>query len=339
MALGVSATAYFARRLVSSGLVLVAVSMLCFALLEQAPGDPARSVLEARSGGRVVSASAIEAQRVSMGLDAPLVERYGLWAQSALRGDLGTSYLTGRPVVDELGGAVGWTLVLTAVATVFSVVGALIVGLLAAVTRSAWLRRGIELVMFTLAGMPSFVTALLLLYVFAARLQVLPSGGLGRPGEPVTMALIATHVALPAAALAFGHHFGVYVRLVQGGVASMVSAAHTESARARGVRTATIVRRHLLRPGLTPFVTRLGVGTGGLLAGAYAIEVIFSWPGMGRMAIEAARAQDYPTLTAAVLVTAGCVLLANLVGELAAVRLDPRVRLAGTATGGASHAH
>ncbi len=319
-------------------MVLIAVSMLCFALLERAPGDPARSVLEARSGGRVVSETAIEAQRVAMGLDAPLPERYLSWAQSAIRGDLGTSYITGRPVVDELGSAVGWTLVLATVATVFSVVGALVVGLLAAVTRSPWLRRGIEMVMFTLAGMPGFVTALVLLYVFAARLQVLPSGGLGPPGQPVTLAMIATHVALPAAALAFGHHFGVYVRLVQGGVASMVSAAHTESARARGVRTATIVRRHLLRPGLTPFVTRLGVGTGGLLAGAYAIEVVFSWPGMGRMAIEAAQAQDYPTLTAAVLVTAACVLLANLVGELAAIRLDPRVRLAGI-TVGASHAH
>lgn len=334
-----SITAYLVRRVVSSMMVLVAVSMLCFALLERAPGDPARSVLEARSGGRVVSEAAIETQRVSMGLDAPLIDRYGSWAQAALQGDLGTSYLTGRPVVDELGDAVAWTLLLTAVATVFSVVGALIVGLLAAVTRSSWLRRGIELVMFTLAGMPGFVTALLLLYVFAARLQILPSGGLARPGEPVTLAVLATHVVLPAAALAFGHHFGVYVRLIQGGVASMVSAAHTESARARGVHTATIVRRHLLRPGLTPFVTRLGVGTGGLLAGAYAIEVVFSWPGMGRMAIEAARAEDYPTLTAAVLVTAGCVLLANLVGELAAVRLDPRVRLTGTTAAGDSHAH
>lgn len=181
MEVGVSTAAYLARRAISAVIVLIAVSMLCFALLESAPGDPARSVLEARSGGRVVSDTAIEAQRVSMGLDAPVTERYASWAQSALQGDLGTSYITGRPIVDELGSAVGWTLVLAAVATVFSVVGALIVGLLAAVTTSAWLRRGIETVMFALAGMPGFVTALVLLYIFAARLQVLPSGGLGTP--------------------------------------------------------------------------------------------------------------------------------------------------------------
>ncbi|MGI8946504.1 MAG: ABC transporter permease [Ornithinimicrobium sp.] len=333
-----SSAAYLARRATSSLVVLVAVSVWCFGLLELAPGDPARSVLEARSGGRPVSETAIQAQRISMGLDEPLAVRYLSWAASAVRGDLGASYLTGRPVADELGGAVGWTLTLAGVATLFSVLGALAVGLLAAVTRSAGLRRSIETVMFTLGGMPGFITALLLLYVFSAQLQVLPSGGLGRPGESMNLITVAAHVALPAAALAFGHHFGIYVRLVQGGVAQTVTAPHTESARARGVRTWTLTRRHLLRPGLVPFVTRLGVGTGGLFAGAYAIEVVFSWPGLGRMAIEAARAEDYPVLTAAVLLTAGCVLLANLVGELVAIRLDPRVRLSGAGTG-VAHEH
>ncbi len=329
---------YLLRRGVSSLVVLVSVSALCFGLLEMAPGDPARSVLEARNGGRPVSEVAISAQRTAMGLDEPVLERYLSWASSAVRGDLGTSYMTGRAVTSELGGALTWTLVLAAVATVLSVIGALAVGLLAATTRSSWLRRGIEGLMFALGGMPGFVTALLLLYVFSAQLQLLPSGGLGRPGEPITLPTLAAHVALPAAALAFGHHFGVYVRLVQGGVTQMVSAPHTDSARARGVRTWTLTRRHLLRPGLVPFVTRLGVGTGGLLAGAYAIEVVYSWPGLGRMAIEAARAQDYPVLTAAVLVTAACVLAANLLGELLAVRLDPRVQLTGS-TNGVSHVH
>ncbi len=329
---------YLLRRSVSSLVVLVSVSVLCFGLLEMAPGDPARSVLEARNGGRPVSEVAIAAQRTSMGLDEPVLQRYLSWAGSAARGDLGTSYLTGRSVTSELGGALTWTLALAAVATVLSVVGALAVGLLAATTRSFWLRRGIEGFMFALGGMPGFVTALLLLYVFSAQLQLLPSGGLGRPGQPLTLPTLAAHVALPAAALAFGHHFGVYVRLVQGGVTQMVSAPHTDSARARGVRTWTITRRHLLRPGLVPFVTRLGVGTGGLFAGAYAIEVVYAWPGLGRMAIEAARAQDYPVLTAAVLVTAACVLAANLLGELIAVRLDPRVTLAGSMNG-VSHGH
>lgn len=334
-----STAAFVARRVVGAAIVLVTVSILCFALLELAPGDPARAVLEARSGGRAVSEAAIAVQREAMGLQDSLPRRYLAWAGAALQGDLGLSYLTGRSVAAELGEALVWTLVLALAATVLSVVGALAVGLLAAVTPSRGLRRSIEGMTFVLGGMPGFVTALLLLFVFSAQLQLLPSGGLGRPGEPVTAVTVLSHVALPAAALAFGHHFGVYVRLVQSGVTRIRDAPHVDSARARGLDRGTVARRHLLRPGLVPFVTRLGVGTGGLFAGAFAIEVIFSWPGLGRLAIEAARAEDYPVLTAAVLVTAACVLVANLVGEVAAARLDPRVKLTTGRHPEMAHAH
>ncbi len=315
------------RRAAGSAAVLVVVSLLCFALLDLAPGDPARAVLEARSGGRVPGAAAVAAQRAAMGLDEPLPLRYLAWAGAAVRGDLGVSLVTGRSVAAAVGETLPWTLLLAAAATVLSVVGALTLGLLAATTRSRWVRRGVEWFVLLLGGTPGFVTALVLLHLFAARLQVLPSGGVGRPGEALTPGVLAAHLVLPAAALALGHHFGVYVRLVQSGVARVAAAPHVGFARARGLHPATITGRHLLRPGLVPFVTRLGVGAGGLLAGAYAIEVIFSWPGLGRLALDAARSEDHPVLVAAVLVTAVCVLVANLLGELAASWLDPRVRL------------
>lgn len=331
--------AFLVRRALGSVLVLVAVSVMCFGLLELAPGDPARSVLEARSGGRIVGDAAVAGQREAMGLNDSLAARYVTWAGNAVRGDLGASYLTGRSVAEEIGQALVWTLTLAAAATALSVIGAVALGLTAAVTRSRSLRRSIEGLMFVFGGMPGFVTALLLLYVFSAKWQLLPSGGLGSPGDALTVGSVAAHLVLPAAALAFGHHFGIYVRLVQSGVGRIRQAPHVESARARGLRPWTLARRHLLRPGLVPFVTRLGVGTGGLFAGAYAIEVVLSWPGLGRVAIEAARAEDYPVLTASVLVTAACVLSANLLGELAASRLDPRVRLTGQKHREPTYAH
>lgn len=334
----VSLGRFLLRRVSISVVVLVGVSMLSFALLELAPGDPARSVLEARSGGRIPSAAAVAEQRQVMGLDDPLPLRYLRWAGDALSGDLGSSYITGRSVVGELAETVPWTLLLTLTATVFSVVGGLSVGLLAGLTRRHWLRRSIETAIFVLGGMPGFVTGLLLLYFFAAVWHVLPSGGVGRPGTPMTVGSVAAHLVLPAAALAFGHHFGAYVRLVQTGVARTRDTAHVENAQARGLSRSTIALRHVLRPGLVPFAARLGVGTGALLAGGYAIEIIFSWPGLGRMAIEAAREEDYPILTAAVLVTAIFVLLANLLGELVVAELDPRVRLS-TAPRVVAHEH
>lgn len=324
-----STTRFLVRRAAGAALVLVAISMLSFVLLDLAPGDPARAVLEARSGGRLASVADVARQRVVMGLDDPLPQRYLRWVGDAVTGDLGVSSITGRTVASELADTLPWTVLLTATATVFSVVGTAAIGVLAGLTTWPWLRRGIELAMFALGGMPGFVTALLLLYVGAAALRWLPSGGVGRPGEEVTAAVVAVHLILPAAALAFGHHFGAYVRLVQTGIVGIRHAPHVDNARARGLAPWTILRRHVLGPAMAPFATRLGVGTGALLAGAYAIEVIFSWPGMGRLAIRAARAQDFPVLTAVVLVTAVFVIIANLLGELAVSRLDPRVRLPG----------
>ncbi|GAA3928028.1 ABC transporter permease [Actinomadura viridis] len=336
---------FLVRRAAAALAVAAALSALCFALLDLAPGSPAASVLEARSGGRPPAPAAVERLEREMGLHDPLPVRYGRWAAGAVRGDFGVSYGTGRPVAETLAETVPWTALLTAVAVVLSVAGAVAVGLAAALTRRAWLRRGIETGLFALGGMPGFVTALLLLWVFAAWLRVLPSGGPVRPGEPVTPAAVIPHLVLPAVALAFGHHFGTYARLVQTGVERLRAAPHVENARARGLPRRTVVARHLLRPGMVPFTARLGVGVGGLIAGAYATEMIFSWPGVGRQAVLAAREQDYPVLTAVVLVTGAIVILANLLADLAVAWLDPRVRLAGRGSGdrsspggGAAHA-
>ncbi|MFW5420627.1 ABC transporter permease [Nocardiopsis sp. CNT-189] len=307
--------------------MLAALSVFCFLMLDLAPGDPARSVLEARSGGRPVPDAAVEAQRAAMGLDEPLPARYADWLGGLLRGDLGTSYMTGRQVAGEIAAALPWTLLLAAVATVFSLVGAVALGLVAGTARSAAVPRAIGLGVFALGGLPGFVSALLLLFAGSVWLGWFPSGGLGRPGVEPDAAAVASAVVLPALALTLGHHFGVYVRLVETGVRRVRSAPHVLNAEARGLPPGAVRLRHVLRPGLVPFAARFGVGVAQLLAGAYAVEVVFAWPGMGRLALDAARAQDYPVLLAVVLVTGAIVVAANLAGELATARLDPRIRL------------
>nr|WP_269769189.1 ABC transporter permease [Nocardiopsis gilva] len=315
------------RRITAAVMVTAVLSVVCFLLLDLAPGDPARHVLEARSGGRPVGEAAIAVQREAMGLNEPMPVRYAEWVGGVLHGDLGFSYMTGRPVADAIADALPWTLLLAAVATVFSLIGAIAIGLVAGLTRSTALRRAIQLAMFALGGMPGFVGALLLLFVFSVWLGWFPSGGLGQPGQPLTPAIVASSVTLPALALTFGHHFGVYVRLVETGVARVRGSTHVLNAEARGLPPWTVRTRHILRPGLVPFAARFGTGVAQLLAGAYAIELIYAWPGMGRLALEAAQTQDYPVLLAVVLITGAIVVTANLIGEIATARLDPRIRL------------
>ncbi|MFC4565786.1 ABC transporter permease [Nocardiopsis mangrovi] len=320
---------FLLRRLAAAVLVCAGLSVFCFLALDLAPGDPARAALEARSGGRPVPEAAVAAQRAAMGLDAPLPVRYADWLGGVVRGDLGASYLHGRPVAGEIAAALPWTLLLAGAATAVSLVGAVAVGLVAGLTRSQGLRRGIEIAVFALGGVPGFVGALVLLYVFSVLLGWFPAGGLGRPGQEPTPAVVASSVVLPALALAFGHHFGVYVRLVQTGVARVRGSVHVANAEARGLGPWTVRLRHVLRPGLVPFAARFGAGAAQLLAGAYAIEVVFAWPGMGRLALDAAQTQDYPVLLAVVLVTGVTVVAAGFAGEIATARLDPRIRLAG----------
>ncbi|MDA2805603.1 ABC transporter permease [Nocardiopsis suaedae] len=319
------------RRAGTALAVLAALSVFCFLMLDLAPGDPARSVLEARSGGRPVPDADVAAARAAMGLDAPLPVRYADWLGGVVTGDLGSSYMTGRPVADQVADALPWTLLLAAAATVFSLVGAVALGLAAGLARSEAVRRGIGLAVFALGGLPGFVAALLLLFAGSVWLGWFPSGGLGRPGQPPDAATVAVSVVLPALALTLGHHFGVYVRLVETGVRRVRSSPHVAAAHARGVPPGAVRLRHVLKPGLVPFAARFGVGVAQLLAGAYAVEVVFAWPGLGRLALEAAQTQDYPVLLAVVLVTGAIVVAANLAADIAAARLDPRVRLVGEA--------
>ncbi|PSK99573.1 peptide/nickel transport system permease protein/nickel transport system permease protein [Murinocardiopsis flavida] len=317
------------RRAGAALLVVAALSVGSFVLLELAPGDPARAVLEARSGGRPVPEAAVREQRAAMGVDAPLPARYASWVGGLVRGDLGLSYASGRPVADEIAAALPWTLLLTGAALVLACGGAIALGLTAGLTRSTALRRCIELAMFALGGLPGFVGALALLFVFSVWLGWLPSGGLGRPGADPAPGDVLRALVLPAAALAFGHHFGVYVRLVQTGVARVRDSVHVAAAEARGLPAWRVRTRHILRPGLVPFAARFGAGAAHLIAGAYTVELVFAWPGMGRLALDAARGHDLPVLVAVVMVTGGLIVLATFAGEVATARLDPRIHLGG----------
>lgn len=301
---------YLFKRLVSAALLLVAVSFLVFALLDVVPGDVAHTLV-----GDLASAEQLAAVRHELGLDQPLLIRYLRFAEGAvLRGDLGASVVSGRPVVELLRDRFGATLQLALV----SLALAMVVGLLAGLTAAA--RAGGYVDLTVMAGttlgesLPSFWVALLLIQFFALKLGWLPVFGAGSPRHLVLPALA---LALPAIAL--------IARLVRSCLLDVTTADFVRTAHAKGLSQLLVWRDHIFRNAILPVMTLLGLYLGHLLGGAFIIETIFAWPGLGRLVVQAIFDRDFPVVVGAVLLIALIYQVLNIVVDLAYAWLDPRV--------------
>ncbi|NTW03296.1 MAG: ABC transporter permease [Oscillochloris sp.] len=302
--------AYLLKRLASAALVLVVVSLLVFALLDVIPGDVANTL-----AGDTASADQVAALRHALGLDQPLLVRYLRFVEGAmLRGDLGESAISGRPVASLLAERFGATLALALAALGLALVLGMLAGLLAAARAGGY----VDLAVIALAtlgeSLPSFWVALLLIQVFALQLGWLPVLG---AGSLIHLVLPAVTLALPAIAL--------IARLVRGCILDVKSADYVRTARAKGLGHLLVWRDHIVRNAVLPVITLLGLYLGNLLGGAFIIETIFAWPGLGRLVVQAIFDRDFPVVVGAVLLIALIYQVLNIVVDLAHAWLDPRV--------------
>lgn len=310
---------YVGKRLASLLVVLWGVSLLAFALGSLAPGDPAELALE-RALGRPPTAPELTAQRQKMGLDRPAVEQYGDWLSGAVRGDLGRSFRDGRPVLDLLGERLPRTALLAATALALSVAIAIPIGVLAAYRRNSVLDHSSRVLALLGASLPNFFMGYLLMFVFGVQLGLFPVFGFGS----------ARHLVLPAVTLALGGA-ALLTRLTRSSLLEVLGEDYIRLAHAKGLRSTTILFRHGLRNALIPILTVIGLALGHLLAGAVIVETIYSWPGLGKLAVDAISQRDYPLIQGFVLFTGTLFVLMNLATDLAYVWADPRVRLQETA--------
>lgn len=312
-------------RLLVGIAILLIVSLAAFLLLAAAPGDIAVRLLSAMGDTQITQARA-DQLRFALGLDAPLHVRYLGWLGGLLKGDLGQSLVGARPVAEMIGETIGPTLLLTGIAItlvfVFAVVAGAIIGL---APRSAFGRLAAMLANLALS-VPTFVIALSLITIFAVALKWLPAGGMTDPGMAATVAQVARHLLLPVIAVAFGPLWAGCTRVVAAAAAEAAAAPHVQAARIRGIDPLGIVTRHILRLALVPLVAQFGASATMLIEGAYVAEIVFGWPGLGTMLIDAARAQDFPVLAALVLLTGAIVVAAGLLADAVVVLLDPRLR-------------
>lgn len=271
------------------------------------------------------SPAAIERMKVIWGLDRPLHEQYLRWAGNLLRGDWGQSYVERRPALTVVGDRLGNTLRLGAAAMLVGLVGGVGLGLLAGLSRSRAVKTAAQVVSVLGMSVPTFWSGALVLLVFSARLRWIPAGGMGTIGVEPTLLDALWHLAGPALVLG-SVYVAQWARYVQAGLAAVAEEDYVRTARSKGLSRRRALLRHGLANVMLPLITVLGLEMPLLVGGAMVTEVVFSWPGIGRLLNESLLTRDYPVVLGVLIVSSLVVIVANLLADLSYGLLDPRVR-------------
>jgi ABC-type dipeptide/oligopeptide/nickel transport system permease component len=303
--------------------LLLAVPVLCgvlvfgFLLIKLAPGDPAMVI-----AGPSATPDVVERIRQDMGLDQPAIVQFWRYVARVAQGDLGRSMINNTSVAVELISAIGATAELMITCLAWAVPAGLALGTIAAVHQRGLLDRAVMAISVAGVSMPVFFIGLLLMQYLGYKWQLLPF--LGR-GGPLWTSDGLRHVALPAMTLGF-IFVGPVARMTRASMLDVLKADFVRTARAKGLREVTVIVRHALRNALIPIVTLVGLQAGYLLGGAVVTESIYSWPGVGRLAVGAILASDLPLAQGAILMLAVSFLVINLIVDVCYALLDPRVQ-------------
>jgi len=313
------------RRALAGLGVVVGVVTLTFFLLHLAPGDPVEHLL-----GPTATSVQVTAQRHALGLDRPLPLQYTAWVARFARGDWGISIAKGRPVRAVLGDAWPATVRLVALSLVLGFLLGILVGGVQAARSGSRTDTVLSVVSVTLFALPGYWLGLMLVMLFTYWARVLPAfGAAGLDADYLTGWARAAdqlrHLALPLATLTL-IGIGGAARFVRAAMLDVAAQPFVTTARAKGLTSFQVAARHVLRNALTPVVTLLGLSLPALFSGAVFVEAVFAWPGVGRVLVEAVQARDYPVVMAATAVSAALVVAGNLVADVLAARLDPRMR-------------
>ena len=311
------------RRALFAVPVLGIVTFGVFAIAAASPFDPVKAY--AGTAGLSASQETLDQLRAGLGTDEPLVTRWWNWLASAVRGDLGDSSALRQPVADVIGERVGWSVLLASTAFLVAVLLGSLLGVLAARRPGGWTDRAVTSLAYTLEAAPPFWLGLLVMWLFALKLGVLPAGGLTDTGSTVvTAGQVLRHLVLPASVLALSQlpWFVLYVRQ---GVGDALQEDPVRGARARGLAERTVLLGHALRSGMLPVLTLIGSRVPELITGALLVETVFSWPGIAAATVEAATAVDFPLLAALTVLATIAVLVGNLLADLLYGLADPRV--------------
>ncbi|MGY2893867.1 ABC transporter permease [Deinococcus sp. UYEF24] len=310
---------FFGRRLGQGLLVLLLISLVTFFLINLAPGGPsAASKFESTAEER----AALSKQ---LGLDRPVIVRYGLWAADMVQGNFGTSLNGGQPIGPMVRQRLATTVQLGLAALVLSILIGIPLGVITALRKNSVLDHVVNT--FSTLGMsiPDFWTGIVLILLFSVTWRLLPSSGMADLSGGFSLKEWLRHLVLPASVLTFVMLPNL-LRFTRSSLLEVLSADYLRTARAKGVTEFWVVYKHALRNAFVPIISMVGLLLPALLSGSVIIESVFGLPGMGRLAVDAALGRDYNTVMAVTLVAGGIVIFTNLLVDLAYSVIDPRIR-------------
>jgi peptide/nickel transport system permease protein len=304
---------YIFKRIALLIPVILGVTFISFALLYIAPGDPVQKKLQAQ--GTIVTEEVLENAREEMGLNKPFIIQYLNWLKDFLHGDLGNSYESGTPVSKKMLTAMGPTILLALSSMILTLVISIPAGIYLAIHKNRFCDYFIRLLTFIGNSIPNFLAALLLIYIFCLKFHLLP----------VLAQYSIKGLILPMVSLSIVMT-SKFIRQIRAAVLEELGKEYVWGARTRGVREKVILYRNVLHNSMITIITLIGLSVGSLLAGTAIIETIFSWPGLGKMVIDAINIRDYPVIQGFVIWMAVVYVFINLLTDISYRILDPRVK-------------
>ncbi|MFA5034884.1 MAG: ABC transporter permease [Candidatus Margulisiibacteriota bacterium] len=285
--------------------LLLGISLLSFLVMHLAPGDPTALFIEPN-----IDPVELARVRANWGLDQPIFIQYLVWLKNALLLDFGRSYTTGLPVIAEISERLPMTLLLMIPSFILTLLITIPVGVISAVKKNSWFDNLFTFFSFAGMAIPTFWLGLMLMLVFSVKLHWLPAVG---------------NLALPLITMTIGSLAGL-TRYQRGAMLEVLNQEYIRVARAKGLPERLVIFKHALRNALLPTITILGLSLPDLFGGAFVIETIFAWPGMGRLGVQAIFQRNYPTIMGIVMISALLIIVGNLLADIAYAMVDPRIR-------------
>lgn len=311
---------YILKRLISAIPVLLGITVIVFLIMAMIPGDPATAIL-----GAYATPENVEKLNRDLGLDAPLIQRYFIWLGNMLTGDFGRSYSLNRPVLDEITERFSATLILAGVSFVLCSLVGILAGVVSAARQYGFADKAITFTVLIGISVPSFFLGMMMILLFAVRLKWLPVSGMYAIYGGGDLWDLLKHLVMPALALS-AVATGVIARLARSAMLEVLRQDYIRTARAKGVPERRVVMGHALRAAMVSIIPVLGIQAGFVLSGSVFIEIVFQWPGVGRMLVDAILKRDLLLVQGGVVFVAACYVMFNIMVDLAQSMLDPRIK-------------